>query len=109
MTYEDVAEIALAMPGVSEAVGGRELTIDRDGGWMLTLKGDGETIVVKLDWPNHDRLLEAHPDILFKTPHYEGYPALLARLEPLTPDLARRLLGASWENAPLKAKKRQTG
>ncbi len=108
MSYEEFVELALALPDVEEVVGGRELSVQRENRWMFTLKKDGETIALKLDWPTHDRLLESRSDALFKTPHYEGYPAFLVRLPVLDPPLARELLRASWDDAPLKATKRRS-
>ena len=40
-------------------------------------------------------LLEARPDLVFTTPHYDGYPYVLVRLEaPL--EEARELVIDSW-------------
>lgn len=84
-----------------------EPAIKRAGRFMLAPKKDGETFSIKLDWDTHDRILEAHPETCFKTPHYDGYPAFLVRLATLKPKLARELVDASWENAPKPAKRRK--
>ncbi len=107
MDYDDIVRIGMEFEGVEEGFSYRTPGLKRDGRFMLRLKEDGETIAVKLDWETHDRLLEESPDIYYKTPHYEGYPGLLARLGKLTTAKAKALLKASWEDAPKPGKKRR--
>lgn len=110
MTYDEFVALALSLPETVEESDRRGTSVVRESRWMFSLKSlkkEGETVVLKLGWDDHDRLIEAHPDVLFKTPHYEGYPAFLVRLEALSPELARELVGVSWNDAPLPAKKRR--
>ena len=102
MTYEALVAQARELPGVEEWASKRDIGLSRDGGWMLTLK-KGEIVAAKVGWDAHDRLLAEFPEIFFKTPHYEGYPAVLARVADLTPATAGELLTAAWEDAPNKA------
>ncbi|RYG65960.1 hypothetical protein EON77_17940 [bacterium] len=96
---------ALALPDTSEELYPGGASVNREDRWMFSLKKDGEMIVLKLAWDDHDRLLAAHPEAILKTSHYEGYPAFLVRLDALTPTIADELLAASWEDAPNKAKR----
>ena len=105
MTYDELVDMAKAMPDVCEGTSYGDLSVKRGARWMFSLKKNGETIALKLNWKSHDILLPANPDVIFKTPHYEGYPAFLVRLEQLTPTLAESLVKASWEDAPNPAKK----
>ena len=105
MTYDAVVQIALALPDVEEGLTWGTPGVKRKGRFMFRLKEDGETIAVKLDWETRDRLLSELPQVYFLTPHYEGYPALLARLSVLTEDLARPLVEASWADALKPAKR----
>jgi hypothetical protein len=41
-------------------------------------------------------LLEHEPELFFTTAHYDGYPMLLVRLEPLDGARARGLIGESY-------------
>ena len=107
MDYDEVVKIALAMPDTAESRSHGLPSIKRSGRFMFALKKDGETFAVKLDWETHDRLLESRPDAVFKTPHYDGYPAFLVRLEKLDKRLARSLVKASWEKASMPAKNRR--
>lgn len=104
MTYEQVVAIALELPDVGEALMYGKPAVKRAGRFMLAPGREPGTIAVKVDWETHDRLLDERPDVFFKTPHYEGWPGFLARLDPLDEELARELAAAAWEDAPKKAK-----
>jgi hypothetical protein len=105
--YDDVVAVALGLPDTEESLSYGEPAVKRAGRFMFGLKKDGETFSIKMDWDTHDRLLEAHPDVFFKTPHYDRYPAFLVRLDRLTKRLAKELLQASWEDAANPAKGRK--
>ena len=109
MTYDEIVRIGLEKDDVEETTSYGTPCLKRKGDFMLRLKEDGESIAVKLDWDTHDRLLDDNPDVYFKTAHYEGYPALLARLGALTVPEARSLIEASWANAPRAGKRRPAG
>lgn len=104
MTYDDIVKIGLEKPDVEDTMAWGTPALKRKKKYMLRLKEDGESLAVKLDWENHDRLLRARPDVFFKTPHYEGYPAFLVRLDTLDEALAREVIELSWLDAPSKAR-----
>ena len=80
--------------------------LNRDGKSMFWLK-KGVLLCVKVDWESHDRLLEKYPTILYKTPHFDSYPALHADLDLLNHELAKELIQLSWDDAPNKVKFRK--
>ena len=102
MTYEEIVRIGLEFPDVVHTLAWGTPALKRKKAFMISLKEDGESIVVRLDWDNHDCLLADHPDVFFKTPHYDGYNALLVRLNDLNDDLARKIIEYSWLEAPRK-------
>ena len=53
-------------------------------------------MVVKCDLEEKPFLLEANPTTLFTTPHYDGYGAVLVRLDAVQPDELRELLIDAW-------------
>jgi hypothetical protein len=105
MTYEDIVEIALAMPEVEMALMYGQPVLKRAGRFMLSDKQGGEVMVSKMDWETHDRLLDANPEIFFKTPHYEPHPYLQARVGLLSEEMARALIQVAWDEAPNRAKR----
>jgi hypothetical protein len=104
MTFDEFFRLGLEKSDVQETVAWGTPALKRKGRFMLRVKDDGETLVVKLDWENHDRLLSERPDLFFKTDHYHGYPALLVALESLDEPVARELLELSWADAPHAAR-----
>ncbi len=105
MTYDELARLALEMPGVAESMSYGQPALKRDRRFMVGLKPDGENVSVKVSWDDHDLFLTQYPELIYKTPHYEGYPAFLVRLGRLDQELATALLKAAWENAPHAAKR----
>jgi len=104
MTYDEIVEIGLGFADVEDTLAWGTPGLKRKKRFMLRLKEDGETIAVKVSWDVHDRLLADKPEIFFKTPHYDGYPAVLARLDMLDHPEAKALVEASWRDAPMPAK-----
>jgi len=110
-SWEDVARIALALPetGERESRGLRQWRVkDKLFVWERPLRrsdlealGDGapdgpilgarvEHLVAK------DALLADDPDVFFTTPHFDGYPAVLVRLERIGEEDLRELLVEAW-------------
>jgi hypothetical protein len=106
VTYDEFVEIALKLPDTAETVNRDNLGVDRNGKGMFWLK-KGVLLCIKLNWDIHDQMLTNHHDVLYKTPHFEGYPALHANLDLLTQELAKELVTLSYEDAPNKVKFRR--
>jgi hypothetical protein len=107
MTYDDVVRIALSLTETEEGMSWGTPGVKRNKRFMFRLREDGETIAIKLDWDTHDRLLAESPHLYFKTPHYEGHPAFLARFELMSEEDAEALIRASWEDAPFPSVSRK--
>ncbi len=101
MTYEEFAKFGLQLPGTEEVTGKGGPCVNRDGRGMFWLK-KWELLCIHTDWENHDRLLDEHPDVIYKTPHFDEYPAVHAHLDRLSPELARELVQIAWDFAPNK-------
>ena len=43
-----------------------------------------------------DALLETEPDVYFTTPHFDGYPAVLVRLDAIAPEALDELVAEAW-------------
>lgn len=95
-TWEDVRRIALALPGTSEGVSYGNLSWRvRDKGfvWERPLRRsdlealgpaapDGPILGVRVaDVGVKAALLADDPDVYFTTPHFDGYAAVLVRLD----------------------------
>jgi hypothetical protein len=109
--WDDVRRIALALPETSEEVS-RELgswrVRDKGFVWERPLRpadlralGDAapagpilgarvEHLVAK------EALLADDPDVFFTTPHFDGYPAVLVRLEKITVEDLEEVIVEAW-------------
>jgi hypothetical protein len=110
-TWEDVREIALALPETSErsSRGQAQWRVkDKLFVWERPLRqsdlralGEAapagpilgarvEHLVAK------EALLSDDPEIFFTTPHFDGYPAVLVQLERIGPDDLREVIVEAW-------------
>lgn len=115
-TLDDVRAIAQALPGVEERVEGhRGGTSWRTPAGMFvwerrpTHRDDEQLAALGRSWPEgvvvgvrtdgpqvKDALLETYPDVFFTIPHFDGYPAVLVRLDAIEPDLLQEVITDAW-------------
>jgi hypothetical protein len=111
--WDDVRRLALALPETTEVLsrGDRQWKVrdklfvwerplrrsDREalgaaapGGPILGARV--EHLVAK------DALLADDPNVFFTTPHFDGYPAVLIRLERIGPDVLEEVVTEAWLN-----------
>lgn len=107
MTYDEANAIALSLPGVEASTSYGQPSWKVGGKMLATVKKDGETLALKVgSLDEKEMLLEAEPDLFFTTPHYDGWPYVLARLSEISPATLRSLLAAAWRSlAPPKIRK----
>ena len=107
MTWDDVVTLASELPGVevSTCYGTPALRVK---GKLLTRLRPEDSSLVLLDVPVDEKemLIEMRPDSFHTTPHYDGYPAVLARLEAVEPPVVRRFLERRWHRVAPKALRR---
>ena len=125
-TLSDVREIAMSLPGVQERVGGHTGAPEWNvrSGSIAWVRGPTKTDLRTLaelgrSWPDgvvlgirvadlqeKEALLAAEPDVLFTIPHFEGYPALLVRVDPIGRDRLEELICDAWlVRAPARERK----
>ena len=111
-SWSDVRRIALALPGASE-----ETTAHDRRAWIVNKKffvwerplrkadldalGDaaptGAILGVRTaDLEMKDVLLSSNPRVYFTTPHFNGYPAVLVRLEKIAAKELKDLITEAW-------------
>ncbi len=95
LTWQDVLELARELPEIEESTSYGRPTLKVRGKFVAALRTNPDAIVVKCDLDEKPFLLEARPEVLFETPHYHGYGAMLVRLEASRDDL-REFLIDSW-------------
>jgi hypothetical protein len=110
-TWDDVARICLALPGTTEvrSRGARQWKVaDKLFVWERPLRrrdleelGDdaptGPVLGARVPDEAAKRALVAdEPDVYLTTSHFDGYPAVLARLEELDETALTELAGEAW-------------
>jgi hypothetical protein len=115
-TLEDVRAIARSLPETEEVIGGHSggaswRTRAGSFAWergptkadLATLAAlgrswpDGPVVGIRTDGLDaKEALLESFPDAFFTIPHFDGYPAVLARLATTDVDLLREVVTDAW-------------
>jgi hypothetical protein len=115
-TLDDVRALALSLPETYEAIDGHRggASWRTRAGLFVWERGPGKTDFAQLaqqsrSWPDGpvvgvrtdgldgaQALLESFPDVFFTIPHFEGYPAVLVRLEKIDLVLLREIVTDAW-------------
>jgi hypothetical protein len=110
-TWDDVRRIALALPEASERVSRdmRQWRVkDKLFVWERPLRRpdlealgdaapDGPILGARVEHlVAKEALLADEPDVYFTTPHFDGYPAVLVRLERISPEALDEVIVEAW-------------
>ncbi len=67
------------------------------GKGFCRLRTNPDALVVRvLDLADAEALLLGQPDVFFTTPHYDGWPYVLVRLEAVSAELLGELIEDGW-------------
>jgi hypothetical protein len=96
-TWDDVVEIGTGFPGVEIATSYGTPALRVRGKGMCRLRSDPDALVVRvIDLGDREALLRSRPDVFFTTPHYDGYPYVLVRLDVVDREQLFELLEDAW-------------
>jgi hypothetical protein len=96
-TWADVVRLGSELPEVQESTWFRTPALKVRGKAFCRMKEDAETLVVRvLDLEDKQALLQAEPERLYTTPHYDGYAFVLVRLALIDEGSLRELLEDAW-------------
>jgi hypothetical protein len=110
-SLDDVARVCLALPGTAELTsrGARQWRVnDKLFVWERPLRKtdlaelgdaapDGPVLGARVpDEGAKFALIEDEPDVYFTTSHFDGYPAVLCRLDQLDDQALRELTTEAW-------------
>jgi hypothetical protein len=103
-TWEDVLAIASRLPGAEPGTSYGTPALKVRGKFMCRLRTSPDALVMRVaDMGEREALLQGQPDAFFTTPHYDGYPAVLVRLEAVDPVELAELVEEAWRmRAPKK-------
>ncbi|MFC1430574.1 MmcQ/YjbR family DNA-binding protein [Streptacidiphilus sp. N1-3] len=113
-TWDDVRRLALALPETSERLSRENVhwwVKDKSFVWerplrrtdieALTALGatapDGPVLGARVaDTGVRQALIASNPDVFFTIPHFDGYPAVLVRLDRIDPTELGELIVEAW-------------
>lgn len=100
--WDTVCELALTFPGAEEGTTHSQPAFRVRGKLFVWLSpSERGALCVRVDPDEKDFLLASNADVYFSTPHYEGYPAVLIRLDRIRrEELAERIEDAWLLRAP---------
>ncbi len=123
--WDDVARIALGLPEATETVarGLRQWKVkDKPFVWERPLRKadyealgaaapDGPILGARVEHEGAKQaLLADDPDVFLTTPHFDGYPAILVRLDRISPDDLEEVVVEAWlVRAPKRLAEHYTG
>ena len=112
--FDAVRRIGLKLQGVEAATKYDGSPVLKVGGaFMAGLasheSAEADTLVVRCNFEDRERLLEDGPDTYYVTEYYEKYPLVLVRLSHVNADALRDLLAVSRRLTLPKAKKPARG
>src|SRR4051794_15844163 len=98
-TESDVRAIALALPETEERPSYGTPGFRVKDRLFARLREPGVLLVWCADEGEKDFLLRADPAKFFTTPHYDGHPSVLVRLQAVDREELAELLTDSWRGA----------
>jgi hypothetical protein len=102
--WEDVIALGERLPGVELTTSYGRPALKVGGKFMCSLRENPTAFVFRvLDVPDRLALLRGRPDVFFSTPHYDGWPYVLVRLETVSPEQLAELVEDAWR---IRASKR---
>jgi hypothetical protein len=94
-TEDDVRELALALPNTKEKPSYGTPGFRVRDKLFARIREEGVLVVWCESLEEKDFLLEGDPEKFFTTPHYDGYPNILVRLEAVDREELAELLAES--------------
>jgi len=96
-TWKDVVAAGTRFPGVEESTSYGTPSLKVRGKFMCRLRTNPDALVVRvIDVADQEALLKGDPDVFFITPHYDGWPGVLVRLEKVDPVQLAELVEDAW-------------
>jgi hypothetical protein len=107
MTLEDAIAYALSLPGAELSTSYGAPAVKVKGNAFLGTSREGDTSFgLRLDDGTIEAMMDLYPETFWKTPHYEGYPAVLVRYDSPHDAVVRDMIGNAHARAAAKPRPR---
>lgn len=95
--WDDVVEIGERFPGVEVSTSYGRPALKVAGKFMCAVRENPDAFVFRvLDVPDQQALVQGEPDVFFTTPHYDGWPYVLVRLDTVSAQQLAELVEDAW-------------
>ena len=96
-TWEDVRQLAAALPDVEESTTYRKPALKVRGKVFAWMSPHADALVLRVDPEERPLMIAAQPDVYYVIPHYAEHPMVLVRLEAAVDlDDLRDRIAESW-------------
>ena len=109
MTRDELYAHALSLPEVEESTVHGARCVRLRGKLLINDTRLPDAVSLSLDHCDIDLLMETEPQTWFKTPHFEGWPAVLVRYEAADDDRLREQIDKAWARRATKAQREARG
>jgi hypothetical protein len=100
MTFDEAVAYALTLEGAEMSTSYGQPSVKANGNAFLNIGHEPDSsFVLHLDHGVIDWLMATHPESFWKTPHYEGYPAVLVRYDSPHEDVVRAMIESACARA----------
>jgi len=96
-SWDDVVSSGSGLPGVEVSTSYGTPALKVKGKLMCRMRTDPDALVMRvIDMGEREALLRGQPGVFFTTPHYDGHPYVLVRLEEVDPVELAELVEDIW-------------
>ena len=100
MNWDDAVAYALTLPGAELLTSYGQPAVKANGNSFLNVGHErGTSFCLHLPMGVIDMMMKVHPDTFWKTPHYEGFAAVLVRYNSQEEELVREMIARACERA----------
>lgn len=102
-TFDDIRDIARALPGVVDGTSYGTPALKVRGKLLARLHQSMDCVVLRSELLDREILLQSAPDAFFITDHYRDYPWILLRLGVVEKSILPDLIERAWRLVASKA------
>jgi hypothetical protein len=96
-TWDDVVALGRRLPGVESGTSYGTPALKVHGAFMCRLRTNPDALAIRVrDLGEREALLQSGRDAFFTTPHYDGHPYVLVRLDRVDPAELAELVEDAW-------------
>ena len=109
MTRDDMFAYALSQPGAEDSTLHGVRCVRLRGKLLVNDTRLPDAVSLSLDHGDIDLLMETEPQTYFKTPHFDGWPAVLVRYDVADDGRLREQIDRAWARRATRAQRKARG